>query len=91
MADEVAKPGDLVVQPSPAEVAKKSWTSWLAYLGLAAPELLDLVLKFLDTTPLTPETKNWIRFGALALIAILRPIPQRSLSQPVISKGALRE
>lgn len=91
MADDVAKPGDLVVQPAPMDVAKKSWTSWVSYLGLVAPELIDLALKFLDASPLAPETKNWMRFGALALIAVLRPIPQKNLSQPVLTKGALHE
>lgn len=70
---------ELIVAPKWWEVLLKSWSVYVAGLGLVLPELADLVLSNLDSLPLSPEKKMWIRVGALALVIVLRPIPQRSL------------
>lgn len=83
MADEqiVAAPAgaDVIIAPKWYEVLLKSWAVWVAGLGLAVPELADLLLQNLDRLPLTDTAKMWMRMGALALVIIVRPIPQRSL------------
>lgn len=70
---------EVVVAPKWWEVLFRSWSVYVAGLGLVLPELVDFVLANLDSLPLSQESKMWIRVGALALVIILRPIPQRSL------------
>ena len=66
--------------PNWKEVLLKSWTVWAAAAGLALPELLDLVAANTAILPLTDEGKNLVRLVCLALVIVLRPVRQQSLS-----------
>lgn len=64
------------------EVLAKSWAVWAAAAGLALPELLQFVADHSDSLPLAPEWKTYIRLACLALVIVVRPLAQRSLSGP---------
>lgn len=61
------------------EVLAKSWTVWAAGIGLALPELLDLVSRNVESLPFTPEWKNYIRLAVLLAIPFVRIVQQKSL------------
>lgn len=82
---EVKVPPDaeVIIAPKWWEILLHSWSVWVAGLGVVAPEAIDVLLRNLDSLPLSAENKMWIRVGALVLVVILRPIPQRSLRKTV--------
>ena len=58
----------------------KSWSLWAAAVGVALPEILQLIA---DNTSLLvflpPEWHGVIRLVALILVLILRPIKQKNM------------
>lgn len=60
----------------------KAWTIQLAALGIAAPDLLQLIA---DNTSLMPwfddGYKSGVRLACLIAIMVLRPVKQMSLTE----------
>lgn len=65
------------------EVMTKGLVARAAYLGLVGPDLFNLLIQAMDQgwLVLQPETKNYLRVVALALIILLRPVNQ-GLAKP---------
>ena len=64
-------------------IVRNFWRSWswiAASIGLVLPELLSLVASNSDLIPyLDAEVTDAIRLVCLALVVILRPIPQKAM------------
>ncbi len=60
----------------------KAWTIQLAAIGIAAPDVLQLIA---DNTSLMPwfddGYKSGVRLACLILIVLLRPVKQASLNE----------
>ena len=58
----------------------RAWSMQLAVLGVALPELLQLVVENIDSLGgFDSSTKNAIRLACLVGVVLLRPIKQRTL------------
>lgn len=62
-------------------VLAKSFTVWLAVAAVVLPEILARI----DSLPLTPERKEWLRLVLIALIPFVRIVQQQSLQAPAIT------
>jgi hypothetical protein len=61
----------------------RAWTVQLAALGIALPELLQLLADNSSLLPwLDAEVKSAVRLACLVLVIVTRPIAQKSLAKP---------
>lgn len=59
----------------------KSWTLQLAALGIALPDILQIIAENVDGLPLIDTGhKSLMRLACLVLIVLLRPVKQASLT-----------
>lgn len=65
------------------KLVPKFWRSWswlVAWLGIALPEVLQLIASNTSLIPfLPPEWQGFIRLVALVLVVLLRPVKQSSM------------
>jgi hypothetical protein len=57
----------------------RAWSMWFATLGLALPELLQLLADNTSLLLLSDGHKNWIRIACLVGVIVFRPIQQRAM------------
>lgn len=61
------------------QVLLKSWSMWMAFIGVVLPDLVSFVLEHINDFPLSDSTKNYARLASLALVIVLRPMHQEKL------------